>query len=103
MKQSFFASFICDASNYEQLFANNTASRQVKSTSDENPHQNPEHCSALNNGCIPMKQSFFASFMYGASNSEQLLNTELHQDSRNQLLTKFKTLTKIQKALIGAK
>ena len=33
-----------------------------------------------------MKQSAFASFICGATSSEQLLQTELHQDKQNQVL-----------------
>ena len=69
--------------------------RWVKSSIYKNPHQNLETLIGTNNGFILIQQSFFASFICGASNSEQLLNTELRHDRWNQVLTK--TLTKIQK------
>ena len=40
-----------------------------------------------NNNWIPMKQTVLASFICGATKSEQLLQTELHQDKWNQILT----------------
>ena len=50
------------------------------------------HCSELNNSWISMKQSVFASLRCGATKSQQILQTELRRDKRNEVLTK--TLTK---------
>ena len=48
-----------------------------------------------------MKQSVFAFLKRGVTKSEQLLQTELLRDKRNEVLTK--TLTKVQKKVLGAK
>ena len=83
----------------QATFTNITASKQVKSSIQENPYQNPENIDRSK--IADSSLSVFASQVCGKTKYEQLVRTELRPNKSNQVFTNI--LSKIQKTLIGAK
>ena len=88
MNEKIFDPLICGASISEQHLQTELHQEKWYQLGIKTLNKIQKHWSELNNECIPMQQSVFAFFTWGASNSEQLLNTELCQDRRNQVLMK---------------
>ena len=74
MNQKIFDPLICGASISEQHLQTELRQDKWYQLGIKTLNKIQKHWSELNNECIPMQQSVFAFFTWGASNSEQLLN-----------------------------
>ena len=101
LKQRVLTSLACTATNSEKLSQIELRPDKWNQESRKPSPKFRKHCSEQITWWILMKRSVLALLICTATNYEQLSQTKLRLDIWNQVFTK--TLTKLQKTLIGVK